>query len=128
MRIFTEDDCDLDSPFITGILMLGYHIFSRSNATILNYYPEKFTEYPIVNFKKIRIGNVITVRAFFKIGEEEPVQIDGGYLDLEVEEIGKDHVMAIIVTELPEFFVLNSGDSLEIREDEILTRTSIHDN
>ena len=51
------------------------------------------------------------------------MRVDGGYLDLEVEEIGDDNVLAVILTKLPEEFSLEAGTSLEIFEEEILGKT-----
>ena len=55
-------------------------------------------------------------------------KVDGGYIDLEVESIESDHVIGIILTELPKQFPLEKGSSLEIREDEILYKmeTTVH--
>jgi hypothetical protein len=57
---------------------------------------------------------------FFKIGAGKTKKIDGGYIDLEIEHIEEDHVMGLILIQLPPRFPLQKGDTLEIYEDEIL--------
>ncbi len=110
--------------FYADIVKDGYHIFSMNSAKISGFYPNEFPDYPGVKLKYLSIGDKITVRAFFPIGSGEPVQVDGGYIDLEIEHIDKDHVFGVIVTQLPDEFPLGAGDSLEIMEDEILYRAN----
>ncbi|MEN8134458.1 MAG: hypothetical protein ABFS18_02825 [Thermodesulfobacteriota bacterium] len=98
----------------------GYHIFSIEKAKITGFYPNRFPDYPGVKLTELSIGDRITIRAFFPVGPGEPIQIDGGYIDLEIEHVDSDHVFGEIQTELPKEFALSNGDSLEIREDEIL--------
>jgi hypothetical protein len=43
-------------------------------------------------------------------------------LDLKIEGLADDHVMAEILTKLPDQFLLGAGDSIELFEDEILNR------
>lgn len=125
MRIFMDEEDSLDSPFLTDILAFSYHIYSRESAKIPGCYPDEFPEYPEVALGDVRVGDYVTVRAFFRIGDEEPVQVDGGYIDLEVEQVEADHVVCAIRTELPEQFVLKTGELLEIREDEILSKVDV---
>ena len=106
--------------FYTDIMEDGYHIFSRNKAKIPGFYPNQFPDYPGVRLNQLRVGDDITIRAFFPIGNGKPIQVDGGYIDLEVEHIESDHVFAVIQTQLPEEFALSTGDTIEIREDEIL--------
>lgn len=106
--------------FYSDIEKDGYHIFSIEKAKISGFYPNQFPNYPGVKLQDLRIGDRITVRVFFPIGSGEPIQVDGGYIDLEIEHIESDHVFGVIQTELPEEFALSTGDTLEIREDEIL--------
>ena len=106
--------------FYTDIMEDGYHIFSRSKAKTPGFYPNQFPDYPGVKLNQLKVGDDITIRAFFPIGKGEPIQVDGGYIDLEVELVESDHVFAVIQTQLPEEFALSTGDTIEIREDEIL--------
>lgn len=112
-------------PFSKDIFEDGYHIFSRENAKIPDYYPGKFPNYPGVDFNHLQIGDVITIRAFFRIGGENNIRADGGYLDLEVEHIEGDTVYGIILTKLPKGFPLETGESLEVFKDEILYKAEI---
>lgn len=108
------------SPFFDEIMEEGYHIFSLTNAKIPGYYPNQFPDYPGVNLSSLTVGDRITIRAFLRVESGEHVQVDGGYIDLEVELIESDHIFGVILTELPKHFALETGSSLEIREDEIL--------
>jgi len=109
-------------PFFNEVIEEGYHIYSLDleNAKIPNYYPSDFPDYPGVNFRDLKIGDVVTVRAFFKVGSGKNVRADGGYLDLEIEHIEEDSVFGVIMTDLPKGFALQKGTSLELFEGEIL--------
>lgn len=48
------------------------------------------------------------------------MRVDGGHIDLQVEFVDKDKVLAVIITELPEDFALSNGDSIEVFQEEIL--------
>lgn len=106
--------------FYDDIIEDGYHIFSRSSARINDFYPNKFPDYPGAKLRDLKVGDEITIRAFFPIGKGEPIRIDGGYVDLEIEHVDSDHLIAVILTKLPDDFILKLGGSIEIREDEIL--------
>ena len=108
--------------FYSDIAEGGYHIFSLNKAKIPGFYPNQFPDYPGVKLKQLKVGDIITIRAFFPIGTGESIQVDGGYIDLEVEHVESDHVFAVIQTQLPKEFELTTGDTIEIREDEILYR------
>ncbi|MEJ2689819.1 MAG: hypothetical protein P8130_07695 [Deltaproteobacteria bacterium] len=108
--------------FYDDILEDGYHIFSREKARIAGFYPNQFPDYPDVILSELSIGDRITIRAFFPVGSGDPPQVDGGYIDLEIEHIESDHVLAVIKTQLPEEFALSSGETIEIRQDEILNK------
>jgi len=112
-------------PFFKDILENGYHVFSQENAKLPDYYPNKFPDYPGVNLQNLYIGDVITIRVFFRIGSGKNVRADGGYLDLEVEHIEGDTMFGVILTELPKGFPLQKGDSLEIYQDEILYKAQM---
>ncbi|MDH5299614.1 MAG: hypothetical protein OEV91_11400 [Desulfobulbaceae bacterium] len=109
--------------FYSDIEENGYHIFSRTCARIKGFYPNQFPDYPGVRLKDLKVDDHITIRAFFPVGSGATLRVDGGYIDLEVEHIDSDHLFGVILTELPEGFALETGSSLEIREDEILYKT-----
>ena len=111
-----------NSPFFKDIIDEGYHIFSLKNAKIPNYYPNEFPDGPGVSLKDLKVGDVITVRAFFRVGSGKDIQADGGYLDLELQDVFHDGVSAVILTQLPEEFPLETGGSVEIIEEEILSK------
>lgn len=106
--------------FYSDIEEDGYHIFSRKKAKIPGYYPNKFPDYPGVKLKQLQVGDSITIRAFFPVGKGESIRVDGGYIDLEIEHVEPDHILAVIQTQLPGEFALSTGETIEIREEEIL--------
>lgn len=114
-----------NDPFFKEIIEEWYHIFSLENAKTPNYYPSDFPDYPGVNLRDPKIGDVVTVRAFFKVGSGKNVRADGGYLDLEIEHIEDDSVFGVIMTELPKGFALQKGTSLELFKDEILYKAEV---
>ena len=109
--------------FYDDITTDGYHIFSRTRAKIKGFYPNQFPDYPGAKLSELSVGDHITVRAFFPVGSGKPPQVDGGYIDLEIEHMDEDQVLAVIQTQLPGNFALSTGNSIEIREDEILSKT-----
>ena len=114
-----------NSPFFKDIIDEGYHVFSLKNAKIPNYYPNEFPDEPCVPLTDLKVGDVITVRVFFRIGSDEDVRADGGYLDLEIGDVFHDGVTAVILTQLPKEFPLTAGDSLDVFEEEILYRNKV---
>ena len=76
-----------DSPFFKDIIECGYHVFSLKNAKIPDYYPNDFPDYASVSLKDLKVGDVITVRVFFRVGSGKDIQADGCYLDLEIEDV-----------------------------------------
>ena len=44
----------------------------------------------------------------------------GGYIDLEIEYVDSDHVLAVIRTKLPKEFSLEIGDTIEVWQDKIM--------
>lgn len=108
------------SEFFKNIFEDGYHVFSLKNAKIPGYYPNKFPEYPGVNIQDLNIGDTITIRIFFKVGAGEDIRVEGGYIDLKVEFIEDDKVLAGIITSLPKNFHLETGGSIEVFKEEIL--------
>ena len=112
-----------EPAFIHDIKEDGYHVYSLKNAKIPGYYPPELPKYPGVRIHDLKVDDVITIRVFFKVGSGKNMRIDGGYVDLEVEHIEDQGVMAVILTVLPESFPLGAGHSIEVYEDEILYRT-----
>ena len=111
--------------FFDDIITEGYHIFSLKDAKRPNFYPDEFPDYSGVSLKDLTVGDTITVRVFFRVGDGEDIQVDGGYVDLEVEGVYEDNVLAMILTELPDSFSLATGYSIEIYEEEILYRNKV---
>jgi hypothetical protein len=109
-----------EPPFFKEVREDGYHIFSLKNANNPNYYPDELPNYQGVKLKDLKEDDRITVRVFFKIGSGRNMRVDGGYVDLEIELVENDTVMAVILTDLPEEFSLGAGDSIDLYEDEIL--------
>lgn len=96
-----------------------------TNAKIPSFYPDEFSDDPDISIKDLKVGDTITVRIFFRVDDGEDISADSGYMDLEVEQVGKDTVVALILTELAEEFVFGAGYSIEINEDEILYRNKV---
>lgn len=115
-------------PFFNDLFEDGYHIFNLENAKIPDFYPSKFLDYPGVNLKDLTVGDVITIRAFFRIGSGKNIHADGGYIDLEIEHIEGDTVWGVILTSLPKGFPLRTGSSVEIFQDEILYKADRTEN
>ncbi len=111
------------SPFFKDITEEGYHVFSLKNAKKPNFYPNEFPPYPGVKLKDLKPDDLITIRVFFRVGSGENIRADGGYLDLEVEMVEDKSVLAVILTELPEDFPLETGETIEVFEEEILYKT-----
>lgn len=110
-------------PFFKEILEIGYHVYSKENVKLPGYYPNTYPDYPGVDFQQLRVGDVITIRVFFRIDAGRHAPADGGYLDLEVESIEGETVFGVILTELSREFPLQKDDSLELYPDEILYKT-----
>jgi len=122
MTILKFPNQQKEPPFFKDVREDGYHIFSRKNANKPNYYPDELPDYPVIKLKDLKEDDRITIRVFFKIGSGRDVRVDGGYVDLKVEVVEDDTVMAVIVTDLPEEFELSNGESIELYEDEILRK------
>lgn len=124
IKFSTDPD---QSPFFKDIVEEGYHIFSLKNAKKPDFYPNEFPDYPGVSIKDLKVGDKITVRVFFRVGTGEEFRVDGGYIDLGVEDIFFDGVTAVILTELPKEFSLGTGDSIDVFEEEILYKNKVTD-
>ena len=111
---------DKEPPFFAEIEEEGYHIYNLNNAKKPNYYPSELPQYPGVALKDLKEDEVITIRAFFGIGKGKNMRVESGYIDLQVEFVGEDRVLANILTDLPEEFALKTGESIEVFQEEIL--------
>ena len=111
-----------EPPFFKEIREDGYHIFSLKNVKKPNYYPDELPDYQGVKLKDLKEDGRITIRVFFGIGKGKNMRVDGGYVDLEVEVVEDDSIMAVILTDLPEEFALSNGDSIDLYEGEILCK------
>jgi len=109
-----------EPAFLSDIKENGYHIYNLNNAKTPDYYPPELPEYPGVCIKDLEIKDIITIRVFFGIGKGKNMRIDGGHIDLKIEYIDNDKVLAVIMTTLPKEFSLEKGTSIEIYEEEIL--------
>lgn len=112
-----------EPAFINDLKEDGYHVYSLKNAKIPGFYPTELAKYPGVRIRDLKIDDVITIRVFFKVGSGKYMRIDDEYVDLEIDHIEDQGVMAVILTILPESFPLGAGHSIEVYEDEILYRT-----
>ena len=96
----------------------GYVVFNLNKSDLPNYYPGAFNKYPGVSVNALNIYDIITIKIFV-LGEAG--RIVDGYIDLTVESIENDKIIADILTILPEAnFPLSTGDWLELLEEEIL--------
>lgn len=109
-----------EPPFFKDIREDGYHIYSLTNAKRPDFYPPELPDYPGVALKDLKEDDVITIRTFFGIGKGKNMRVDGGHIDLRVEFVDKDSVIAAVITELPQEFALSNGDSIEVFLEEIL--------
>lgn len=109
-----------EPPFLSDIREDGYHVYSLKNAKTPNYYPKEIPDYPGAALKDLKEDDIITIRVFFGIGKGKNMRIDGGHVDLKVELVEKDTIMAAIITDLPVEFALSTGESIELFEEEIL--------
>lgn len=111
-----------EPPFFSDIKEDGYHIYSLKNAKKQNFYPPELPDYPGVFLSDLKEDDIITIRVFFRIGSIKDMRVDGGHIDLKVELVEKDSISAVITTQLPEEFALSTGESIELYEDEILSK------
>lgn len=109
-----------EPPFFSDIKEDGYHIYNLKNAKKPDYYPPELPDYPGVDLKNLIEDDVITIRAFFGLGKGKNMRVESGYIDLQIEFISEDRVLATILTDLPEEFALCTGESIEVFQEEIL--------
>ena len=114
-----------EPPFFKDIRKDGYHILSLENQKKPGYYPKELPRYPGVKLSDLKIEDVITIRAFFKVNERKGFRVDGGLIDLRVEFIDEDRVVAAVKTQLPKTFPIETGGSIEVFDDEILYKAGI---
>ena len=108
-----------EPAFLDDIKEDGYHVYSLKNAKVPNYYPPELPNYPGVSINSLEIDNIITIRIFFGIGKGINMRIDGEVIDLQIDEIHSESVVATILTVLPKKFPIRTGGSIEIFENEI---------
>ncbi len=109
-----------EPPFFQDIREDGYHIYNLNNAKKPKYYPPELPKYPGVALKDLKEEDIFTIRLFFGIGKGKNMRVESGYIDLQVEFVDKNSVIGAILTELPDQFVLKTGESIEIFQEEIL--------
>lgn len=112
-----------EPPFFKDVRKDGYHVYSLKNAKTPNFYPPELPDYPGVALKALKEDDIITIRVFFGIGKGDKMRVDGGHIDLRVEFVDENSVMAVIITQLPEHFPWKTGESIEVFEEEILYKT-----
>ena len=99
----------------------GYVVFNLNKSDLPNYYPGAFNNYPGVSINKLNVYDIITIKIFMLEETGRDARIVDGYIDLTVESIEDDKVIADILTALPEEnFPLSTGDWMELLEEEIL--------
>jgi len=106
-------------------------IINFSKSPLMNRHSSKmsgkmvttFPDYPGVALKALKEDDIITIRVFFGIGKGDKMRVDGGHIDLRVEFVDENSVMAVIITQLPEHFPWKTGESIEVFEEEILYKT-----
>ena len=111
-----------EPPFFQEIREDGYHVYSLDNSKKSNFYPAELPDYPGVPIKDLKENAIITIRVFVGIEKGSKMRVDGGLIDLWVELVEEDKVLAAIITQLPKGFPLSTGASIEVLEDEILYR------
>lgn len=111
-----------EPPFFKEIREEGYHVYSLDNVKKPNFYPSELPNYPGVPIEELKENDIITIRVFVGIGKGEKMRVDGGLIDLRVEFVDKNKVLAAIITQLPKGFPLSTGASIEVFADEILYR------
>lgn len=117
---FPQKKSKNEPPFFSDIKEDGYHVYSLKNAKKPNYYPPELPDYPGVAVNDLKEDDIITVRVFFGIGKGKNMRVDGGHIDLRVEFVDEGRLMGAIITELPDDFALNTGESVEVFPEEIL--------
>ncbi|MCK4467915.1 MAG: hypothetical protein KAU60_06140 [Desulfobacterales bacterium] len=98
----------------------GFAIFSKEKAKQKGYYPTEFPDFEDLSIDVIKPDNVLTIRAFFKIGKGKNYQIDSGLIDVLIENVQDDEILANILTELPATFPLQKDTTIVLNIDELL--------
>ncbi len=107
-------------PFFSDVKEDGYHIYSLKNAKKPNFYPPELPDYPGVPLKDLKEDDVITIRVFFLVGDDECLQIKSELVEMEVVFVEHDSVVLEVMTELSDEAPLEKYDSLELYEEDIL--------
>ena len=97
----------------------GYVVFNI-RCNLQNYYPSVFNKYPGVNITDLKIYDLITIKIFMLDDKDGDARIIEEFIDLTIESIEGDKIIADILKDLPEDFPLSTGDWMEILEEEIV--------
>ena len=97
-----------------------YHLFSIKKAKQNGFYASEFPDYDLLSVDELSEGDRITIRAFFAVSLAPIYKVDSGLIDLEIEAIDDERILANILTELPKSFPLSKGTSIELFIDEII--------
>jgi len=106
--------------FSTELDEKGYAIFSKRKAKIPGYYPTRYPEFDEIQIDEVEPDDIITIRAFFVIGKDKHERIDGGLIDVKVEQVRGDEIWANLLTELPPSFPLQTNMTVVLSIDELL--------
>ena len=98
----------------------GYAIFSKAKSRRAGYYPNDFPEFEDIDIDDIEVDDMMTIRAFFKIGNGKEFRIHGGLIDVDIEAIEGNTIWGNILTELPKAFPLQKGTTIELSVDQVL--------
>lgn len=125
MTIIHHHDHLSEPSYFKDIREDGFHIYNLDNAEMPNYYPDELPDFPGVALKELKEDDIITVWVYFGIGSGDDMRVDGGYLDLRIEFVDVEKVLAAVITELPDEFALSKGESIEVFPEEILYKNQI---
>jgi len=89
----------------------GYVAFNLKGSDKNNYYPGAFNKYPGISINALNIYDIITIKVFVVDGDDNDLpRITDGHIDLTIESIEGNEVIADILTDLPDDFPLSAGD------------------
>ena len=75
-----------------------YHIFSLKKAKQKGFYTSKFPDYDLLSIDELSEGDRITIRTFFAVSLAPIYKVDSGLIDLEIEAIDDERILANILT------------------------------
>ncbi len=100
----------------------GFTFFSKMKNRIVGFYPSPFPHFSPIPIEDIEEDDLVSVRAFFRIGSGKSARIESGIIDMRIECITEDNeIWGEIKTELPKKFPLGYGTSINLSIDEILS-------